>query len=362
MYKFADEMGPEKILYVQDPKLNYWGVVVVDNTALGPGKGGIRLVSDISVEEVFGLARAMTYKNSMADIPFGGAKSGIAADPKKIDKEKVIRSFARLIKPLVPQYYIPGPDMNTTEKEMGYIADELKDKKAATGKPLSMGGLPHELGSTGFGVAHATKVAVEFLKKDLSDCTVAIEGYGNVGTFTHKFLEQMGAKIVALSDSKGAIYNKDGIDYQKAVEIKQTKGTVIEYEGKKMEATKLFELDVDILIPGARPNVINEKNYKKVKAKLIVEAANLPISHEIEKKLAKNKILVVPDFVANAGGVISSYAEYVGMNKEQMFELVEKKIKANTAKVLENSKDWDTRKTAIQIAKQKVLDAMNNKK
>ncbi|MCX8163451.1 MAG: Glu/Leu/Phe/Val dehydrogenase [Candidatus Micrarchaeota archaeon] len=358
MHKFGDELGPERILEVYDPKLKYEAVVVIDNTALGPGKGGIRLVEDVTKEEVFGLARAMTYKNAMADIPFGGAKSGIAADPKKIDKEKVIRSFARLIKPLVPQYYIPGPDMNTTEKEMGYIADELKDKRAATGKPLSMGGLPHELGSTGFGVAQATAVAVEFLKKDISQCTVAIEGYGNVGTFTHKFLEEKGAKIVALSDSKGGIYNKNGIKYNRALEVKQKTGTVSEYEGTKIEGSKLFELDVDILIPGARPNVINESNYNKVKARLIVEAGNLPIKHEIEKKLAKKKILIIPDFVANAGGVISSYAEYIGMNKEQMFQLVEKKIKANTAKVLENAKDLDTRAAAVSIAKNKVLDAM----
>ncbi|MFN3910352.1 MAG: Glu/Leu/Phe/Val family dehydrogenase [Candidatus Anstonellaceae archaeon] len=361
MHHFVDEIGPERILEVYDQKLGYQGAVVIDNTALGPGKGGIRLVPDIELKEIFSLARAMTYKNAMADIPFGGAKAGIKAEPKKIDKEKVIRSFARLIKPLIPEYYIPGPDMNTTEKEMGYIADELKNKKAATGKPLEMGGLPHELGSTGFGVAQATKIGMDFLKKNLDECTIAIEGYGNVGTFTHKFLEEMGAKVVALSDSKGAVYNKNGIKYQEAMEIKQKKGTVTEYDGTKMDGSKLFELEVDILIPGARPNVINEKNYQKVKSKLIVEAANLPISHEIEKKLAKKKILIIPDFVANAGGVISSYAEYIGMNKEEMFKLVERKIKENTAKVLERTENFDTRTAALGIAKQKVLDAMKNK-
>ena len=360
----GDELGPEKILQIYDPKLNYHGVVVVDNTALGPGKGGIRYVPDLSVDEVFNLARAMTYKNAMADIPFGGAKSGIKADPKRPDKEQVIRSFARAISCLIPTYYIAGPDMNTTEKEMGYIADELKNKNAATGKPKEMGGLPHELGSTGFGVSVATKVAAEFLKLDLSSCTVAIEGYGNVGTFTHKFLEEKGAKIVAISDSKGVAYKEDGIRYSQAIEIKKKFSSITSYpDAKVLDGKQLFELKVDILIPGARPNVINQTNYNNVKAKLIVEAANLPIEHAIEKKLAQKKILIVPDFVANAGGVISSYAEYVGMTENQMFRLVEEKITKNTSLVLESmSEDWDTRTAALKYAKQKILDAMQKRK
>ena len=360
----GDELGPEKILEVYDPKLNYHGVVVVDNTALGPGKGGIRYVPDITVNEVLNLARAMTYKNAMADIPFGGAKAGIKADPKRPDKEQVIRSFARAISCLIPNYYIAGPDMNTTEKEMGYIADELKNKNAATGKPKEMGGLPHELGSTGFGVSIATKVAAEFLKLDLSSCTVAIEGYGNVGTFTHKFLEEKGAKIVAISDSQGVAYKEDGLKYSEAIETKKKFSSITSYPGAKvLEGPKIFELKVDILIPAARPNVINQKNYNNVNAKLIVEAANIPIEHAIEKKLAKKKILIIPDFVANAGGVISSYAEYVSMTESQMFKLVEEKITKNTSKILENlPKDWDTRTVALKYAKQKVLDAMQKRK
>jgi glutamate dehydrogenase/leucine dehydrogenase len=363
MYSFEDDLGPEKIVQVYDQKLKFSGIVVIDNTALGPGKGGIRLVPDISANEVFGLARAMTYKNAMADIPFGGAKSGIKADPKSIDKEKVIRSFARMISFLVPKYYIPGPDMNTTEKEMGYIADELKNKKAATGKPKSMGGLPHELGSTGFGVAQATKVAAEFKNLDLSTCTVAIEGYGNVGTFTHKFLEQMGAKIVAISDSKGVAYTQNGLNFEKAIKVKQEFGTITKYPNAKvLEPSKLFELNVDILIPGARPNVINESNFSNVKAKIIVEAANLPIEHSIEKKLAAKGILIIPDFIANAGGVISSYAEYIGLDEQKMFNLVETKIKNNVSIILSNLKeDLDTRAIALKIAKEKVLSAMSKR-
>ena len=191
--KREDEFGFEKVIEVYDQKTGMQGVCVIHNTARGPGKGGIRMVPDVTTEEVMGLARAMSWKNAMADLPFGGAKSGIKADPRKLtpaQKEGMMRAFARKIAHVIPREYIAGPDMNTTEKEMAQFADELGTSMACTGKPASVGGLPHELGSTGFGVAHAAKVAVEFSGKNLNGMSVAIEGYGNVGTFTHQFLEQ----------------------------------------------------------------------------------------------------------------------------------------------------------------------------
>ncbi|MFA5108713.1 MAG: Glu/Leu/Phe/Val dehydrogenase [Candidatus Micrarchaeia archaeon] len=359
MHAFDDEWGPQRILEVYDPKTKLHGVVVIDNTARGPGKGGMRMVPDLTVGEVVGLARAMTWKNALADLPFGGAKAGIRADPKKINKEEAIRTFARLLAPVIPKQYIAGPDMNTAEAEMGWFADELNEKNACTGKPASMGGLPHELGSTGFGVVQAAKVAMEFGKKPLSGASVAIEGYGNVGTFTHKFIEGLGAKVVAISDSKGTAYLESGFKHEKALEVKSSKGTITQYPGaQKKDAKDLFGLKVDILIPGARPNVITSANVDDVKAKLVVEAANLPVSHDIELALAKKSILVVPDFVANAGGVISSYVEYIGGTESDMFKMVEAKIKRNTAEVLGNAKDMNTRSSALQIAQSRVRDAM----
>lgn len=362
MYSFDDEWGPERILEVYDPKTKVHGVVVIDNTALGPGKGGMRLVPDISTNEVFGLARAMTWKNSLADLPFGGAKAGIKADPKKINKEEVIRSFARLLSPVIPKQYIAGPDMNTTENEMGWFSDELKNKNACTGKPARMGGLPHELGSTGYGVALATKVAMEFSKKPISGATVAIEGYGNVGTFAHKFLEEMGAKVVAISDSKGTAYLPSGIKYEEALNTKSAKGTITAYPNAQLKTGKeLFELNVDILIPGARPNVITKENVHNIKSKLVVEAANIPMVPEVELMLAKKGILAIPDFVANAGGVISSYVEYKGGSPAEMFKTVEQKIISNTTKVLENTRDLDVRSSALAIAKERVKEAMDKR-
>lgn len=359
MHRYEDEWGPERILEVYDPKTKVHGVVVIDNTARGVGKGGMRLVPDLTVSEVARLARAMTWKNALADIPFGGAKSGIRADPKAINKEQVVRNFARLLAPVIPKYYISGPDMNITEREMGWFADELKEKNACTGKPASMGGLPHELGSTGFGVALATKVAMEFSKKPLSGATVAIEGYGNVGTFAHKFLEEMGAKVVAISDSKGTAYCGGGFEHKKALETKEKQGTITAYKGaQKKDGKALFEMDVDILIPGARPDVITAENVNDVRAKLVVEAANLPMKHDMELVLAKKGVLVVPDFVANAGGVISSYVETMGGSGRDMFKVVEDKITSNTKIVLENAKNMDIRASALQIAQSRVRDAM----
>ncbi|VVB57441.1 Glutamate dehydrogenase 2 [uncultured archaeon] len=364
MYAFDDEWGPERVFEVYDAKHKVHGVVVIDNTARGPGKGGMRLVPDISTQEVFGLARAMTWKNALADIPFGGAKAGIKADPKKINKEEVLRSFARLLRPVIDAgYYCAGPDMNTAQTEMAWFADELNNRQACTGKPFSMGGLPHELGSTGFGVAQSAKVAMEFTKKPMAGATVAIEGYGNVGTFAHKFLEEMGASVVAISDSKGTAYLPSGMKYKEAMKVKSEKGSVTLYpKAQTMPAPALFGLNVDILIPGARPNVITDANVSDVKAKLVVEAANIPMTPAVEKKLAHKGILVVPDFVANAGGVISSYVEYIGGTEGEMFEMVERKIVNNTRIALERSDGKDVRAAAVSIAQERVRDAMQYRK
>lgn len=367
MIKF-DEFGPEKILEVYDSKTGMYGFLCIDNTRRGPGKGGIRMTPSVTKEEVFRLARTMTFKCALADLPFGGAKSGIIFTKKQLKKKKqIVQVFAKSISHLSPSEYIAAPDINTGEKEMSWYA-QINGLKSCTGKPEKLCynpgegcGIPHEIGSTGFGVAHATEVASEFL--NLENPTIAIEGFGNVGTFTAKFLSgkmfsRFGFKITAVSDSKGCIYNKNGLDVKKLLKIKNKTGSVINYkQGKILKPEKLFELPVDILIPAAITDVINNKNYKKVKAKLIVEAANIPIKPEIEEKLHKKNVLIIPDLVANAGGVISSYAEYRGYHLKKMFTLVEKKIDENTKKVLKLSKKKkiSPRKAALEIAKSRLF-------
>ncbi len=362
-----DEFGFEKIVEVYDQKTGMQGVCAIHNTARGLGKGGIRMVPDITTEEVMGLAKAMTWKNAMADIPFGGAKSGIKADSKKMtpeQKEIIVRAFARKIAELVPHQYIAGPDMNMTEKEMAEIADELKNPKATTGKPTEMGGLPHELGSTGYGVVVATKVAIEHLGLEPNSLTASIEGFGNVGTFTMKFLNEIGVKVVAVSDSKGTIYDENGLDYETLMKTKSEKRTVTAHDkGKVLGKKELFGLPVDILVPGARPNVITSENVGNIKAKIVSEAANLPIPYETELVLMKRGVTVIPDFVANAGGVISSWCETEGWDPDKMFKIVEEKIRNNTKTMLEHADkiEKDTRKAALEIAKQRVVDAMVEK-
>ncbi|MFH1750185.1 MAG: Glu/Leu/Phe/Val dehydrogenase [Candidatus Micrarchaeota archaeon] len=361
----ADEFGPEYVVNVYDPKTGMEGVLVIDNTARGPGKGGIRLVPDVSVHEVYRLARAMTWKNALADIPFGGAKAGIRADPKKINKAAYMKAFGEKLRPLIPGKYIAGPDMNTAENEMKIFAEAVGTLKASTGKPASVGGLPHELGSTGFGVAHSTLVALDFYNWERDKAKVAIEGFGNVGVFTARHLAQKGVKIVAVSDSKGTIYNEMGLDVKVLETVKKKKGSIINYKpGKVLKVEELFSLPVDVLVPGARPDVINDSNKAGVKAKLIVQAANIPISERVEAELEKRGIRMIPDFVANAGGVISSYVETIGGSPEQMFKIVEEKIKKNTLLVLKLAKEkkLTAREAALEIARERVVKAMGSKK
>lgn len=355
-----DEFGPEKILEVYDPKTGMRGFVVLFSTALGPAKGGIRMTPTVTKEEVFRLAREMTWKCAIADLPFGGGKSGIVADGKNlpVDKKKeIVEAFSRAIKNICPSYYVAAPDMYMAEREMKWFAESNGDMKACTGKPADMGGIPHEYGSTGFGVAHAVRVALAYAGIDMKNATIAIEGFGNVGTFAMKFLTEWGAKVVAVTDSKGGIYDLNGLVYDELMKTKRETGSVVNHtKGEKITHDQLFELDVTVLIPGALPDVINENNKNNVKAKIIVEAANIPMSYEIEAELEGRGIIIVPDFVANAGGVISSYVEYIGGTVEQMWEMVENKIVSNTQMVLKRAKEKGitARAAALEIAKERI--------
>ena len=375
-----DEFGPEKVFDVYDPKTGMRGSLVIDNTARGPGKGGIRMTPTVDVEEVFRLARTMTWKTALADLPFGGAKSGIHAPQEVIsnnrNKRECIQSFSKAIKPVCPSQYVAAPDVNTGEEEMRWFAEANGSWKSTTGKPSTMCmrlpgrsgrvcGIPHEYGSTGSGVYHATVVALQHLKIPVKGASVAIEGFGNVGSFAATYLYNAGAKIIAISDSKGCVYNPDGINILNLKIVKKKTGTVINYKpGNIIANKKIFELPADAIIPAALPDVINRSNVDKIKSKIVVEAANIPTTPEMEEKLHRRGVLVIPDFVANAGGVISSYAEYRGLNPKGMLGLVEKKVRKNTLLVLETAeKDKiKPRDAAMEIAVKRVREAMRKRK
>lgn len=362
-----DAFGPEYVVHVYDAKLGMEGWLVIDNTALGPGKGGIRMTATVNEEEVRRLARAMTWKNALAQIPFGGAKSGIVW-PGGSDalKKKFIQSFARKVSPLIPEKYIGGPDVNTTEREMQWVAEATGKWDSVTGKPAEYCdkkggkkrcGLPHELGSTGFGVVQSAKVAAELSGFPLKAASVAVEGFGNVGSFAVKFLEELGAKVVAVADSRATAYRKSGLDFKTLSAVKRKRGTVGEYPGaERLSHEDIFGLPVDILIPATVTDVINESNRNKIKAKIIVEGANIPMREHIEEELVRRGILIVPDFVANSGGVVSSYAEYAGLGPKKMFEIVKEKVLRATREVVKESlkSGRNPRAVAIELAMRKV--------
>ena len=342
------------------------GVLVIDSTALGVGKGGIRMTPTVNTEEVFRLARAMTWKNALAELPFGGAKSGIIADVKKMtleQKREIVTEFGRALKPICPSQYVAAPDVYTGEEEMRWFVEGNGSLKSTTGKPHDLGGIPHELGSTGFGVAHAARVACEHLSMDVSNMKISIEGFGNVGSFAAKFLSEWGAKIIAVSDSKGCIYSKEGLDFSKLNEVKHKNGSVTNYpKGEVLSHDFIFEIPVDMIIPAALPDVINKDNVSKVKARIIVEGANIPITMGAEEMLDRECTLVVPDFVANSGGVISSYVEYeYGYEPKKAFEMIEQKIKKNVKVVLDRADEMCVkhRNAALELAKERVRKAMN---
>lgn len=362
-----DQFGPEKILEIYDPKTGAHGFTVIDNTALGPGKGGIRMLPSVTINEVAKLSRAMTWKCAIADLPFGGAKSGIIANANEISIEKkheIIAAFSKGLKIISPERYIAAPDIDMGEEEMRTFAKANGSPKSCTGKPSNMGGLPHELGSTGFGLYKSIVVATKHIGLDLKKATVAVEGYGNVGSFAAKYLKEHGATVVAVSDSKGCLHDPVGIDTKKLDKVKKDTRAVSNYKsGSKLTCGDIFTIPVDILIPAALPNAINKHNYEEIKVKIIAEGANIPMEHWIEEKLHENGILVLPDIVANAGGVISSYVEYIGKNEKYMFKLVEEKITKNTKIVLDHSKKEKIypREAAMHIAKERIKTAMKKK-
>lgn len=352
-----DGLGPAKIIHLYFPKTDFKAIVVVDNTALGPSIGGVRVSQYVTAKEVARLARTMTLKNSIAGLSHGGGKAGIIADPKDSKAERYFRLFARQIEGL--HDYIPGPDMGSNEESMAWVYDEIG---RAVGLPEEIGGLPlDKLGATGYGIAECAEVACPYAGIELKGAKVAIHGFGGVGRAVAKFLSQRGAAIVAVSDTKGTIYNGDGIDISGLIETKSSTGSVINYRnGIVKKPDEIFSLQCDILIPAATPDVINEYNVNEIKASLILQGANIPVTDDAEETLHKRGIISVPDFIANAGGVIMAAMEYARRVEKEAFDAISARIKNNTKLILEKSiKDNALpRKVAIEIATERVLSAM----
>jgi glutamate dehydrogenase (NAD(P)+) len=365
-----DEWGPEKILQVYDPDTGMKGILVIDNTSTGPGKGGIRFADTVTPTEIFRLARTMTWKCAAAGLPFGGAKGGIVANPNEVERVSWMKSFAKMIKPYCPTQYIAATDIGTTELDMAIFAHEIGDMHACTGKPAELGGIPHELGTTGYGVTSALEAAIEVLEELKSlhvskkQIKVSIQGFGNVGSFTAKFLDSSGIKVVAISDVSGFIYNKDGLNIPRLMKDMKGKTKFSDLKGYDIyDKEGIFEVDSDIFIPAAIGDVITDKTASKLlehNVKMVVEAANLPTLPDAGEYLHKNGVWIIPDFIANAGGVIGSFVEYQGRTEKEAFELIKYKIVKAVRNILTEAvvRQENPRTLATEISRQVIYRAM----
>jgi glutamate dehydrogenase (NAD(P)+) len=358
-FRFCDDLGPKAIVYIYEPKVNLRAILVVDNVAAGPAIGGVRMAPDVSLEECFRLARAMTYKNAAAGIPHGGGKSVIFADPStnSTAKEQLVRAFANAIGPVTD--YIVGPDMGTDETAMAWVLDEIG---RCVGLPRELGGIPlDEIGATGFGVVVSAQVAVEQLDFKLDGARVALQGFGSVGTHAARFFAEMGAMLVAAADSTGTVYRLDGLDVAELLAFKEDGGHFSDFTtGDKLDREAIIAVDCDILVPAARPDVIRADNQDQVQARLIAQGANIGVTEEAETQLHERGVLCLPDFISNAGGVICGAIEYQGGTEEQAFKVIEEKVHSNTQAVLERalSRGVTPRQAAVALAEERVRAAM----
>lgn len=360
LFNFADEFGPAKIIHIYEPAVGLKGILVVDNVAMGPSIGGVRIAPDVSAEECFRLARAMTFKNAAAGLPHGGGKMVICGDPKmpKEQKQRLMRAAAASLRNEAD--YIFGPDMGTNEECMAWVRDE---NGRSVGLPRELGGIPlDEIGATGWGILHAIDVALHHRNHSLTGATVAIQGFGSVGKHAARFLAERGAKIIAANDSHGTIFNPAGLDINALFKIKEEGRSVAEFpDGKPLDRDEIIDIECDIWIPAARPDVIHEDNVHRLKTKFIVQGANTPITVGAERLLYEKGVVCVPDFIANAGGVICAAMEYHGATAGAASQAIEEKIRRNTEKVLEISRreTIQPREAAIELASIRIKKAMS---
>ncbi len=358
-------------LAVNGKKYPAWRII--HNNSLGPGKGGIRYHPDVSEEEVKALSFWMSMKNSLAGLPYGGAKGGVKVNPKKLDEKEIellSRAYITAFSDVLGQDIdIPAPDVYTNAQIMAYMLDEFEKIKGKhepgmiTGKPLELQGIKLREDATSKGGFIVLKELLKKIKK--SNVSVAIQGFGNAGMFVAKMLFSEGNKVVAVSDSKGGIFDNNGLNIDEVVKTKIEKRTVIEFDAEKISNEQLLELDVDVLVLAALENQITETNADNIKAKYILELANGPITFEADQILHKKNIVVIPDILANSGGVTVSYFEWCQnrtgniLDENYLKEKLDFMMKTAFNKVYDlfSKNDFDMRQAAYIIAIKRILAA-----
>jgi glutamate dehydrogenase (NAD(P)+) len=387
MHKFL--ATPERTLIVSVPVMLeegrlevYTGYRVQHSTGRGPGKGGIRFHPDVNLAEVEGLAMLMTWKCAVTDLPLGGAKGGVAVDPRKLTRrqvERLTKRYTAAILPIIgPERDIPAPDVNTDESTMAWIVDTVTmmtgqhSPAVVTGKPVELGGSRGRTEATGRGVAFVALEVVKRAGKRPEDTRVAVQGFGNVGSVTAKALAEAGCRIVAISDVSGGYASPNGIDIPKAIEhVKKHPQRLLEgFPGlSKISNDELLAMDVDVLVPAALEGVITSANAGQVRAKIIVEGANGPVTGDADRELNDRGVTIVPDILANAGGVVVSYFEWVQSRAGFYWELdeVERRLEIYMRRamdlVLATSKTYDctAREAAFIVAVQRVSQAIEKR-
>jgi glutamate dehydrogenase (NAD(P)+) len=351
----------------------FTGYRVQYNITLGPAKGGIRYHPDVSLDEVTALAAWMTWKCAVAHIPFGGGKGGIICDPTRMSKRELEaltrRYIAEIIDAIGPEKDVPAPDVNTNDQVMAWIMDTYSmhvghtETAVVTGKPVELGGSLGRREATGRGVMIVTREAARHLGFDIKGATIAIQGFGNVGSVSAELLAALGARIVAVTDWKGGVYNKNGLDVAALVEYTREHKTVGGFAGgEALSGDDLWALEVDVLIPAALENQITMENAPSIRARVVTEGANGPTTPEAHDHLHKRGIFVIPDILANAGGVTTSYFEWVQDRYGYFWDLsevnarLEKKMCEAFDDVLQTSLKYtvDLRTAAYMVAIQRV--------
>jgi glutamate dehydrogenase (NAD(P)+) len=360
-----DDFGPEKVICVYDPHTRMQGYLVIDNTARGVGKGGVRMAPDLNIRETMRLARNMTWKNAAADLPFGGAKGGIVWDPASPDRERIIRAYVRSLRGSIPHEYVCGLDMGLSEDDAAIIVDELCDRKASTGKPAFLGGINYDqLGLTGYGVVRAMAVACEHKGIEIAVATVAVQGFGAVGRAVAKFAHEEKMTVVAVSDVKGAIYNPDGLDVEELLEELREKGTIADFpKARRIPLGEEMTVPCHILAPCAKEDMITPEIAGNIQASIIVEGANMALFPDAQSRIHQRNILYVPDFIANVGGVIGAYVEFVDGSPKTAFERIKATVENNVATILREAQKENipTREAGLRMARERVIMAMKAK-
>ena len=362
-FALADDLGPARMIHIHRPGVGLRAVVAVDNVACGPAIGGIRMAPDVTAAEAFRLARAMTFKNAAAGLPHGGGKAVIIGDPRqpRERKEAVIRAFAGAIADI--RDYIPGPDMGTDELCMGWIHDETG---RAVGLPREIGGIPlDEIGATGFGLAAAIDVAREAIGFDLKGARIAVQGFGAVGRHAARFLAARGAILVGASDSHGTVADPGGLDVEALIALKAAGGRLADHSaGRKLARDAIIDVACDVWIPAARPDVIDAGNVDRLTTRIVAQGANIPCTAAAEQALHARGVMVLPDFIANAGGVICAAVEFHGGTEAQAMATIDEKIRANSRAVIADSRAAGTppRAAAVALAERRVRAAARTRR